>query len=161
MAEGARCYTLVAMACIALPACSSAMHTRLDTHAPGMPAPETPEQAIDPALDHFVARVPLRLAETAIQAQAMTHVAVGRARQQAGGSGPCGKTWLLTGPVSGSIPSSSLLPGFPSRYPGQVMKSTFSRNLRLLCLNITIVRLQKLITSLAPPLPGHLCTGLR
>jgi hypothetical protein len=101
MADEVRCYTLIAAACIALPACSNMLHTRMDLQAPDEPMQAVPEPATDPSLDHFVARVPLRLADTAIQARAMAHVAIGRARAQAG-SGECGRTWLVSGPVSGS-----------------------------------------------------------
>jgi hypothetical protein len=101
MAQDVRCYTLIAVACIALPACSNMLHTRTDMQAPDEPMQAIAEPATDPSLDHFIARVPLRLADTPIQARAMTHVAIGRARERAG-SGPCGRTWLVTGPVSDS-----------------------------------------------------------
>lgn len=40
--------------------------------------------AADPALDHYIARVPGNVAQTATVARAMTHISLGRARDQAG-----------------------------------------------------------------------------
>lgn len=59
----------------------------------------------DPALDHYIARVPGDVAETATVARAMTHISLGRAREQAGqelcdgGRLIPGEVASVTGPV--------------------------------------------------------------
>ena len=62
---------------------------------------ESPDPETDPVLDHFVARVPYRLADTATEARAMAHVAIGRAKAHTGNR-LCGRAWLMTGAASGS-----------------------------------------------------------
>jgi hypothetical protein len=63
--------------------------------------PAAMEPGTDPRLDHFIAQLPYSLADTATQARAMTHVAIGRAKAHTGNA-QCDRPWLLTGPASDS-----------------------------------------------------------
>ncbi|MEN8107382.1 MAG: hypothetical protein ABFS22_05180 [Pseudomonadota bacterium] len=63
----------------------------LDTHV---------DTAGNPALDHFIARIPYQQATTATVARARTHVAIGKARSQL--ADICGGTWLVSGPIAAS-----------------------------------------------------------
>lgn len=72
--------SLVILTCCALAGCSS-------THQPFPVAALIPVDAIppaDPTLDQYIARVPGDIAETATVARALTHISLGRAREQAG-----------------------------------------------------------------------------
>ncbi len=66
----------------------------------------------DPALDHYVARVPGNVAETATVARAMTHISLGRARDQAslqlceGSRLIPGEVTSVTGPYPAANPDS-------------------------------------------------------
>lgn len=54
----------------------------------------------NPALDHFIARIPYQQVTTATVARAKTHVAIGKARSQL--ADICGSTWLVSGPIAAS-----------------------------------------------------------
>jgi len=98
---GTRYYTIIAAACILLPGCSGIHLAGPEPQPAGGLVQESPDQQTDPVLDHFVARVPYRLADTATKARAMTHIAIGRAKARTG-SELCGGAWPVTGPASGS-----------------------------------------------------------
>ena len=63
------------------------------------------------------------------------------------------------GPVPRGSPAFSRAPG-PSRYPGEVMKSTFGTNRRPSCLMTMIVFQQCEATWFPPPLPANRRVGL-
>ena len=65
---------------------------------------------------------------------------------------------MTAGPPPG-YPYFSLQPG-PSRYPGEVMKSTFSKKRRFCWFIMISVLLAEIAISLAPPLPGRRVFGL-
>jgi hypothetical protein len=70
--------SLVVLACCALAGCTTARPTFPETAI--VPADTiTPP---DPTLDHYIAWVPSDVAETATVARAVTHISLGRAREQ-------------------------------------------------------------------------------
>lgn len=116
MATGTRYYTIIAAVCILLPGCSGTYLAGPEPRPAGSLVQESPERETDPVLDHFIARVPYRIADTATEARAMTHVAIGRAKTRTG-SELCGRNWLITGPASGSAgPSLATAAGEPAWY---------------------------------------------
>lgn len=52
----------------------------------------------DPDLDHFIAWLPREQARTAAEAEAITHVALGDAREKTGAS-LCRGAWVMSGPA--------------------------------------------------------------
>ena len=101
MAATTRYYPIIAAVCILLPGCYGTHLTGPEPQPADSLVHESSHQKTDPLLDHFVARVPYRFADTATEARAMTHVAVGRAKARTGKE-LCGRTWLVTGPASGT-----------------------------------------------------------
>lgn len=101
MASGTGYYIILTTVCILLPGCSAIPTTGVVPQPASRLTQESPDPETDPLLDHFVARVPYRLADTATEARAMTHVAIGRAKARTGNR-LCGRAWLMTGPASGS-----------------------------------------------------------
>ena len=101
MVAGVRYCTIIATVCILLPGCAGTPRTATEPHSAGSRMPAMTHPGTDPALDHFIARLPYQLADTATQARAMTHVAIGRAKARTGGR-QCGNPWLITGPASES-----------------------------------------------------------
>lgn len=72
--------SLALIVCCALAGCSTA---RQPIPAGDMIAADA-IPAADPALDHYIAWVPGDIADTATVARAITHISLGRAREQAG-----------------------------------------------------------------------------
>ncbi|MGB5306034.1 MAG: hypothetical protein WBO57_07310 [Gammaproteobacteria bacterium] len=66
------------------------------------PATGTMIPALDPTQVHFIAWVPRDQAQTAAVARALTHIAVGNAREKTGNE-LCDGTWLLNGTVTGRV----------------------------------------------------------
>ena len=102
MATGVRYCTIIAAACILLPGCSTAPQTGIEAPSTDRHMPIAMDPGTNPGLDHFIARLPYKLADTATEERAMTHVAIGRAKAKTG-SRQCGRAWLITGPASDSI----------------------------------------------------------
>jgi hypothetical protein len=71
---------------------------RIPAMTPNMTA-ATAIPPADPALDHFIARIPVEQAQTATVARAMTHISLGNARVHAGRE-LCGGTSLRQGQVT-------------------------------------------------------------
>ena len=101
MTTGTRYYAIIAAVCTLLPGCSGTHLAGPGPQPAGSLMRESPDQGSDPVLDHFIARVPYHLADTATEARAMTHIAIGRAKARTGNA-LCGRAWLVTGPASGT-----------------------------------------------------------
>lgn len=73
--------------------------------------------AANPVLDHYIAWVPLKQAQTASVAQAMTHISLGNAREQVAAE-LCGNHRVLKQPVIDSVgPVQMLAPAAAGGYP--------------------------------------------
>ena len=73
--------------------------------------------AADPALDHYIAWVPLEQAQTASVARAMTHISLGNAREQAAEE-LCGDTGVIKQPVTDRVgPVPMAAPASAGGYP--------------------------------------------
>jgi len=100
------------LACIALIVSCSCLHGCASTRLPFptrdmITTSEIPPA--DPALDHYVAWIPGDVAETATVARAMTHISLGRARDEAGRE-LCEGDRLIPGEVAsviGPIPTAA------------------------------------------------------
>ncbi len=98
------CITLI-VSCVWLYGCAT---TRLPFPVRDMIA-TSDIQPPDPALDNYVALIPGNVAETATVARAMTHISIGRARDQAGRE-LCEGDRLIPGEVAsviGPIPTTA------------------------------------------------------
>jgi hypothetical protein len=107
---------IIAVAFIALQGCATthdvATHTYLETTA-AIPT-------ANPALDHYIAWVPLEKAQTATVAKALTHISLGNAREQTAAE-LCGDSSVINSKVTGSVgPVRTLTPlaagGYPAWY---------------------------------------------
>ena len=58
--------------------------------------------ALDPTQVHYIAWVPRDQAQTGAVARALTHIAVGNAREKTGKDW-CGGTWLLNGKITARV----------------------------------------------------------
>ena len=73
--------------------------------------------AADPVLDHYIAWVPLKQAQTAGVARAMTHISLGNAREQVAEE-LCGDHHVIKQPVTDSVgPVQALAPVAAGGYP--------------------------------------------
>ena len=104
----------VIIAAVALPAIQGCA-------APGgnAPAPDTATiiPAADPALDHYIAWVPMELAQTAAVARAVTHISLGNARERTGQQ-LCSGSRLMNGQVAALIgPLPAIAPPHAGGYP--------------------------------------------
>ena len=73
--------------------------------------------AADPVLDHYIAWVPLKQAQTAGVARAMTHISLGNAREQVAEE-LCGDNRMIKQPVTDSVgPVQTLAPATAGGYP--------------------------------------------
>lgn len=71
----------------------------------------------DPVLDHYIAWVPLKQAQTAGVARAMTHISLGNAREQVAKE-LCGDHRVIKQPVTDSVgPVQALAPAVAGGYP--------------------------------------------
>mgnify|MGYP001824922836 FL=1 len=76
--------------------------------------------AVDPALDHFIAWIPQKKAQTATVAKALTHISLGHARELTTAA-PCDSSRMISGRTVASIgPFPALAPvkvgGYPAWY---------------------------------------------
>jgi len=107
---------LIPCACTLLAACT----TNQAIVSGFSPTTDTAIPAMDPTQVHYIARVPRDQAQTAAVAKALTHIAVGNARERTGKE-MCGGTWLLNGKVTGRVEptpvwSPSSTGGYPAWY---------------------------------------------
>ena len=71
----------------------------------------------DPSQVHYIAWVPRDQAQTAAVARALTHIALGNARERTGNE-LCGGTWLFNGKVTGRVePTPARAPESSGHYP--------------------------------------------
>jgi hypothetical protein len=104
---------ILSIALIALQGCAMTSATIAD--APGNTFTEIP--AADPVLDHYIAWVPLKQAQTTGVARAMTHISLGNAREQAAEE-LCGEHRVLKQPITDSVgPVQALAPAAVGGYP--------------------------------------------
>ena len=116
MATGLPYCTIIAAACILLPGCAGTPQTGTGSLSADLPMPAAMDPGSDPHMDHFIAQLPYSLADTATQARAMTHVAIGRAKASTG-MAQCDRPWLLTGPASDSVgPYLTVKAGIPASW---------------------------------------------
>lgn len=97
--------TTIMTACLLLQACANTRHST---------SADTPDSSLvsgyEHTLDHYIAWVPRDKAQTATVAQALTHISLGRAREQAG-KDLCGGTRVINREVSHQVGP------FPARAP--------------------------------------------
>jgi hypothetical protein len=103
----------------------------------------------DPALDHYIARVPSNVAETATVARAMTHISLGRARDLAGQQ-LCDGDRLIPGEVASVIgPFPAANPDTPDGNPVWFYRISQQPGLRG-CSGVSEVRLFQAMQSNLP-----------
>ena len=104
---------ILSIVLIALQGCAMTNANTPDTFRNTLP--EIP--AADPVLDHYIAWVPLKQAQTAGVARAMTHISLGNAREQAAEE-LCGEHRVIRQPLSDSVgPVQALAPAAAGGYP--------------------------------------------
>ena len=105
--------------------------------------------AAEPALDHYIAWVPRDEAQTATVAKAMTHTALGSARQQAGDS-LCDGIWISNNTVTNVIgPIQAWAPTVNGGYPAWYYRLSHQPGLRG-CTTSTNARVYQAMASNLP-----------
>lgn len=105
---------------------------------------------IDPRLDHFIAWIPRDRAQTAGVARALTHIALGNAKQQVG-TDDCDGGWVLNDRDAGSAgPYQAVAPRSLGGYPAWYYRISHHPGLR----GCTATGSGHLYRKLAANLPG-------
>jgi hypothetical protein len=106
----------------------------------------------DPAFDHYIAWIPRDRAPNSTVAKALTHITLGKAKEEAARQ-LCGGAWLLDGRVIDRVgPLPAIAPAASGGYPAWYYRVSHQPGLRG-CSNATDVELYQ---SLGAHLPGWL-----